>query len=115
MFEYPNLNSAAVMASRSFYRADSVNFSWNKRGMCNSNSSSVGTIIVCGSGSVGSAVLVSTTTEVDKTGASYYGEQGLHYLSARGEGNIVQLSESIASGYMHTRDHLKSVCYCVCR
>ena len=37
----------------------------------------------------GSAVLVLTTTEVDKTGASYYGEQGLHYLSAKGEGNIV--------------------------
>ncbi len=32
-----------------------------------------------------------TTTEVDKTGASYYGEQGLHYLSAKGEGNIVIL------------------------
>ena len=39
----------------------------------------------------GSAVLVLTTTEVDKTGASYYGEQGLHYLSAKGEGNIVIL------------------------
>ena len=39
----------------------------------------------------GSGVLVLTTTEVDKTGASYYGEQGLHYLSAKGEGNIVLL------------------------
>lgn len=42
---------------------------------------------------VGSAVLVLTTTEVDKTGASYYGEQGLHYLSSKGDGNIVILSE----------------------
>lgn len=41
----------------------------------------------------GSAVLVLTTTEVDKTGASYYGEQGLHYLSSKGEGNIVVLSK----------------------
>lgn len=41
----------------------------------------------------GSAVLVLTTTEVDKTGASYYGEQGLHYLSAKGEGNSVILSK----------------------
>lgn len=41
----------------------------------------------------GSGVLVLTTTEVDKTGASYYGEQGLHYLSAKGEGNIVLLGE----------------------
>ena len=38
-------------------------------------------------------MLVLTTTEVDKTGASYYGEQGLHYLSSKGEGNIVILSK----------------------
>lgn len=43
---------------------------------------------------VGSGVLVLTTTEVDKTGASYYGEQGLHYLSAKGEGNIVLLGKA---------------------
>lgn len=41
----------------------------------------------------GSGVLVLTTTEVDKTGASYYGEQGLHYLSSKGDGNIVILGE----------------------
>ena len=46
---------------------------------------------VCVSCHSGSGVLVLTTTEVDKTGASYYGEQGLHYLSAKGEGNIVLL------------------------
>lgn len=40
---------------------------------------------------VGSAVLVTTTTDMDKTGASYYGEQGLHYLSMRGDGNMVPL------------------------
>ena len=44
----------------------------------------------------GSGVLVLTTTEVDKTGASYYGEQGLHYLSAKGEGNIVLLGECLS-------------------
>ena len=42
---------------------------------------------------IGTAVLVLTATEVDKTGASYYGEQGLHYLSTKGEGNIVLLSK----------------------
>ncbi|XP_064394143.1 eukaryotic translation initiation factor 2A-like [Halichondria panicea] len=72
MFAYPNLNASAIMASRSFYKSDTVSFSWNKKG---------------------SAVLVTTTTEVDKTGASYYGEQGLHYVSARGESNMVQLSK----------------------
>lgn len=41
----------------------------------------------------GSAVLVVTTTDVDKTGSSYYGEQGLLYLSARGDGNLVILDK----------------------
>ena len=44
---------------------------------------------------VGSAVLVTTTTDMDKTGASYYGEQGLHYLSTRGDGNMVQLGRLV--------------------
>ena len=51
-------------------------------------------VIVCVVSISGSGVLVLTTTEVDKTGASYYGEQGLHYLSAKGEGNIVLLGET---------------------
>jgi len=42
---------------------------------------------------VGTAVLVVTATDVDKSGASYYGEQGLYYLSAKGDGNIIPLSE----------------------
>ena len=41
----------------------------------------------------GSAVLVVTSTDVDKTGSSYYGEQGLLYLSARGDGNLVILDK----------------------
>ncbi len=40
---------------------------------------------------IGSSVLVLTATEVDKTGASYYGEQNLYYLSVGGEGNMVTL------------------------
>ena len=38
-------------------------------------------------------MLVVTTTDVDKTGSSYYGEQGLLYLSARGDGNLVILDK----------------------
>jgi len=30
MYTYPNLS--AVVASRSFYKADTVNFAWNKKG-----------------------------------------------------------------------------------
>ena len=47
-------------------------------------------------------MIVVTTTDTDKSGASYYGEQGLLYLSARGDGSMVPLSE------------LKCVCVCVC-
>lgn len=39
----------------------------------------------------GNSVLVLTATDVDKTGASYYGEQNLYYLSVRGDGNMVSL------------------------
>ena len=44
---------------------------------------------------IGTAVLVVTATDVDKSGASYYGEQGLYYLSAKGDGNIIPLSKSL--------------------
>ncbi|XP_065887249.1 eukaryotic translation initiation factor 2A-like [Dysidea avara] len=70
MYTYPNLS--AVVASRSFYKADTVNFAWNRKG---------------------TAVLVVTATDVDKSGASYYGEQGLYYLSAKGVGNIIPLKK----------------------
>lgn len=41
------------------------------------------------------AVLVTASTDVDKTGASYYGEQTLHYLATNGESAIVQLGKFI--------------------
>ena len=41
----------------------------------------------------GSSVLVVTSTDVDKTGASYYGEQGLLHLSDRGDGTLVILDK----------------------
>lgn len=39
-------------------------------------------------------MLVTASTEVDKSGASYYGEQTLHYLHVGGETAHVQLRES---------------------
>lgn len=41
----------------------------------------------------GTNVLLMTSTEVDKTGASYYGKQTLHYLSTKGETAMVMLSK----------------------
>ena len=42
---------------------------------------------------LGSAVLVVTATDVDKTGASYYGEQTLQYISTSGESSMIQLGK----------------------
>lgn len=42
----------------------------------------------------GSNVLLMTNTEVDKTGASYYGKQTLHHLNTKGETAMVMLSKS---------------------
>ena len=54
------------------FQADTVDIMWNKRG---------------------NSVLVMTTMDVDKTGASYYGKQSLHYLDTRGETAFVALSK----------------------
>jgi len=43
----------------------------------------------------GTNVLLMTNTEVDKTGASYYGKQTLHHLNIKGETAMVMLSKSI--------------------
>ena len=43
---------------------------------------------------LGTAVLVLTTTDEDKTGASYYGEQSLHYISTSGDSSMVQLGKN---------------------
>ncbi|KAJ3052662.1 hypothetical protein HK097_005900 [Rhizophlyctis rosea] len=61
LFDITNLG--VPLAHKSFYRADSVQFHWNK---------------------LGTNVLVFTHTDVDKTGQSYYGETALYYLSITG-------------------------------
>ncbi|XP_046907870.1 eukaryotic translation initiation factor 2A isoform X3 [Hypomesus transpacificus] len=50
-------------------------------------------LLCCGTKKA-TAVLVTASTEVDKTGASYYGEQTLHYLAVNGETAAVQLSKN---------------------
>ncbi|KAL7750274.1 hypothetical protein RI367_004447 [Sorochytrium milnesiophthora] len=53
----------APIASKTFFKADRVRFVWNQ---------------------VGNGVLVLTSTEVDQSGQSYYGESNLYYLSTAG-------------------------------
>nr|XP_057935959.1 eukaryotic translation initiation factor 2A [Doryrhamphus excisus] len=74
LYQYPMLSgSGATLANKSFFKADRVSMLWNKKA---------------------SAVLVTASTEVDKTGASYYGEQTLHYLAVSGETALVQLPKN---------------------
>ncbi|XP_035857521.1 eukaryotic translation initiation factor 2A isoform X2 [Sander lucioperca] len=73
LYQYPVLGGpTAALANKSFFKADRVSMVWNRRA---------------------SAVLVTASTEVDKTGASYYGEQTLHYLAVNGETALVQLQK----------------------
>nr|XP_003707307.1 PREDICTED: eukaryotic translation initiation factor 2A [Megachile rotundata] len=72
LFQYPKFDSTQAIANKSFFQADRVNIYWNNQG---------------------TNVLLMTSTEVDKTGASYYGKQTLHYLSTKGETAMVMLSK----------------------
>ncbi|CAH3105852.1 unnamed protein product [Porites lobata] len=73
LFRHPNFDSpASVLANKSFFKADRVKMMWNKKG---------------------TAVLVMAITDVDKTGASYYGEQTLQFISTSGESSMVQLGK----------------------
>lgn len=58
---------------------------------------------------VASAVLVTASTEVDKTGASYYGEQTLHYLATNGDSAVVQLRKCPLHAYKFKPHRLKAL------
>ncbi|CAL8374616.1 eukaryotic translation initiation factor 2A isoform X1 [Gadus morhua] len=74
IYQYPNFGGpSAALANKSFFKADRVSMEWNKKG---------------------TAVLVTASVDVDKSGASYYGEQNLHYLDIKGEGAVVQLPKN---------------------
>lgn len=77
IYKYPDLQAAQPVAFKSFFQADSVEMLWNRRG---------------------NGLLLLTSTDVDQTGASYYGKQALHFMSTRGESYSVQLSECVVVG-----------------
>jgi translation initiation factor 2A len=65
LFKYPNLDkNASAVASKSFTQADKVEMIWNNKG---------------------NGCLIMTSTDVDTTGASYYGKQALHFLATNGD------------------------------
>ncbi|XP_072111081.1 eukaryotic translation initiation factor 2A isoform X2 [Mobula birostris] len=74
LYQYPNFDGpSSALANKSFFKADKVTMLWNKKG---------------------TALLVIASTDVDKSGASYYGEQTLHYIASNGETALVQLPKN---------------------
>uniref|UniRef100_A0A8C5MBA1 Eukaryotic translation initiation factor 2A n=1 Tax=Leptobrachium leishanense TaxID=445787 RepID=A0A8C5MBA1_9ANUR len=74
LYQYPNFGGPnSCLANKSFFKSDRVTMLWNSKG---------------------TAVLVTASTDVDKTGASYYGEQTLHYIAVNGESAVVQLPKN---------------------
>ena len=45
----------------------------------------------------GTCLLILTSTEVDATGASYYGEQALHFVSTKGDAVLVPFGRQFLS------------------
>ncbi|XP_035240981.1 eukaryotic translation initiation factor 2A [Anguilla anguilla] len=74
LYQYPNFGGpTSALANKSFFKSDRVTMLWNNKA---------------------TAVLVTASVEVDKSGASYYGEQTLQYLSINGETAVVQLPKN---------------------
>ncbi|TRY72652.1 hypothetical protein TCAL_01151 [Tigriopus californicus] len=93
LYAYPKFNPETdVVAKKSFFQSDrmEVYWSWN-----------------------GKNALLLTQSEVDKTGASYYGKQQLHFVNTKGDTNQVHLAKD---GPIHAlqwspRDSLYCVVY----
>lgn len=71
IFEYGKFEVSQSLTNKSFFQSDRLEFYWNNEG---------------------TSLLMLTSMDVDKTGASYYGKQSLHYLNIKGETNVVTLS-----------------------
>lgn len=74
LYQFPKFEGlSAVIASKTFFKGDKVDMTWNRKG---------------------SAVLVLASTDTDKSGTSYYGEQTLHLLTTSGDSSFVQLGKT---------------------
>nr|CAH7758227.1 unnamed protein product [Callosobruchus chinensis] len=72
IFKYPNFDAQQSVANKSFFQADKLEVYWNAKG---------------------NNALLLTTTEVDKTGGSYYGKQGLHFMGLNGQTSMITLGK----------------------
>ena len=46
------------------------------------------------SSNLGTCMLILTSTEVDTSGASYYGEQSLHFINVKGDASLIPFGKS---------------------
>ena len=72
IYHYSVLQKNIAISCKSFFQADKVDMMWNKTGR---------------------GLLLMTSTEIDSTGASYYGKQALHFMNTKGDSFSVQLSK----------------------
>jgi len=72
LFQYPNMADGQALANKSFFKADKVDIMWNNKA---------------------TALVILVSSDKDTTGASYYGEQSLHFMNTRGESNIIHLEK----------------------
>jgi len=72
LFQYPNFGDGCALANKSFFKADKVDVMWNKKA---------------------TALVILVSADKDTTGASYYGEQSLHFMNIQGESNIIHLEK----------------------
>ena len=82
-----------VLASKSFFQADSVEMTWNSQG---SSCLLLTQSEVRGTSTIPPLHHYTITPfyhpQVDKTGGSYYGKQQLHFMSTKGDTAMVGLS-----------------------
>ncbi|KAH0624077.1 hypothetical protein JD844_007414 [Phrynosoma platyrhinos] len=92
LYQYPNFGGTqSTLANKSFFKADKATMLWNSNGR---TISTFFLLVFLSKAFESTAVLVIASTEVDKTGASYYGEQTLHYIATNGESAVVQLPKN---------------------
>ncbi|KAL0281567.1 UNVERIFIED_CONTAM: hypothetical protein PYX00_002515 [Menopon gallinae] len=72
LFQYPKFDNSTALANKSFFQADRVDMFWNNKG---------------------TAVLLMNSTELDRTGSSYYGKQTLHFISTKRDTAMVLLGK----------------------
>jgi translation initiation factor 2A len=74
LYNYPNFNAEKdVVANKSFFQSDRMDVEWSHDGHM---------------------ALLLTQSEVDKTGASYYGKQQLYYVNCSGDTALVELTKN---------------------